>query len=194
MHHYRALQNWNRWLAHTEGQRLMSAEKKALSHLLKKHLGRYALLIGVPQQNALLQSTNIIRHALITPINDHHFNEYTIESHFYELPIQTGAVDLVLLTHAHEFVDNPQQLFLEACRIIKPEGLIVICGFNPYHFRHFKTFKEAGQFIAAHDIKRWPELADFVLEEKHYVTGRKFHFLPFMGEIYILLARAKVIP
>ena len=43
-----------------------------------------------------------------------------------------GSIDLVILPHILECIDNPRQLLAEACRIIKPEGHIIICGFNPH--------------------------------------------------------------
>src|SRR5690606_5823540 len=97
-----------------------------------RHFGKHAVLIGVPHQYELLKSTAIPCHSLITPIISHAHEHGLIEGDLHELPILTGSIDLVLLPHTLEFVDNPRQLLSEACRIIKPEGLIVVSGFNPY--------------------------------------------------------------
>src|SRR3990167_9454605 len=211
MHHQRALQNWNKWLTHHAGKRLLAKEKELLAALLKKHYGKHALLIGVPQQSELLQTSHLTYHTIMTPLHDHANTHYEIESRFNELPIQTGVIDLVLLAHTHEFVDNPQQIFLEACRVVKPAGLIAIFGFNPYSFYRLKKIPAMGQLTTSHQIKRWLELADFALEQKRFAFFRfPFHqstnrvirllnqlingCLPNMGDLYLLIARAKIAP
>jgi len=143
-----------------------------------------------------------------------------IEGDFHELPISTGSIDLVMLPHTLEFIDNPRQLLSEACRIIKPEGLIVISGFNPYSAwglrklmtTHKKSIPWGANFIHSHKVKSWLHLADFELE-KHQLFlytppinqpkfYKKLHFLeyighkcfPLFGGVYVLIARAKVVP
>ncbi|TAK77109.1 MAG: SAM-dependent methyltransferase [Gammaproteobacteria bacterium] len=219
-HGYRTLQHWNHWLAHEFlGHNLLESEQQLLSRLLNNHFGKQAVLLGVPQQYALLNTTPVVCHSLLTPIIHNEKNSHYIEGDFHELPILTGSMDLVLLPHTLEFVDHPRQLLSEACRIVKPEGLIVITGFNPYSawgvkkiWSKHKISPSSGHFLQASHLKRWLQLADFALEKQKYTLFRppinhptlyqKLHFLesigsmclPFLGGVYILLARAKVIP
>lgn len=219
-HGYRILQHWNQWLAQQFlGKSLLEAEQQLLLRLLEKHYGKHALLIGVPHQYNLLKSTNIPCHSLISPlINKEKLNGY-IEGDFHELPILTGSIDLVMLPHTLEFVDNPRQLLAEACRIVKPEGLIAVSGFNPYSawgFRKILTKHKiapwSGNFIHPHRIKGWLRLADFEMEKQESslfrppVTHESLYkklgflekigsqFLSLLGGAYVLVARAKVIP
>jgi SAM-dependent methyltransferase len=122
-----------------------------------------------------------------------------------------------MLPHTLEFVDNPRQLLSEACRIIKPEGLIAISGFNPvspWGFRKLitrnnKQMPWGANFIHAQKIKNWLRLSDFAMEKHEYTLftlpinhpglHKKLHFLeklriPVLGGAYVLIARAKVIP
>jgi hypothetical protein len=221
-HSYRSLQHWNQWLAHQFlGNSLLTEEQHLLSRILNKHFGKQVLLIGVPQQNQLLQSTSIPCHTLISPIpQKEKKNNYSfIESDFHELPILTGSIDLLMLPHTLEFVDNPRQLLLEACRVIKSEGLIMICGFNPYSawgirraLAKHKVAPWSGNFIHSRKVKSWLHLTDFEMENQNSLMFRpptshqgfyhKLHFLeqigskcfPIFGGVYVLLARAKVIP
>lgn len=219
-HSFRTLQHWNQWLTqHFLGDSLLSAEKQALSNLLTKHYGKHALLIGVPHQLELLNATKIPCHSLLTPLVSNDNIPGYIEGDFHELPILTGSIDLVLIPHTLEFVDNPRQLLAEACRIIKPEGLIVITGFNPYsawglrkQFTKHKSAPWNGNFITAGKIKRWLQLADFVIEKQKSMLYRppltrkniykKLDILerignkclPTMGGEYAIVARAKVVP
>lgn len=218
MHGYKSFQQWNQWLTqHELGESLIRAEKELLSGLLQSHFGKHALLIGVPQQNELLSATRIPCHSMLGPLlNKENVGAY-IEGDLHELPVLTGGVDLVMLPHTLEFVDNPRQLLAEACRIIKPEGLIVICGFNPLSAWGIqkKLFQKKapwqGDFIHAHQIKNWLRLAEFDVERQsstlfrppvaHPKLYQKLHILekvgqlfPVLGGVYIILARAKVIP
>lgn len=217
---YKILQHWNQWLAQQFlGNSLIEAEQQILSKLLKKHFGKHALLVGVPHQIELLHSSTIPCHTLISPFAHHENHANFIESDFHELPIMTGSIDLVMLPHTLEFVDNPRQLLSEACRIVKPEGLIAICAFNPYSLWGLKKLMTkthsapwTGNSIQAYKLKNWLRLADFELEEQRSIlfrppwnnrkTFKRLHFLEWMGShclpafggINVLLARAKVIP
>ena len=219
-HSYRTLHQWDLWLRQTFlGDSLLKVEKKLLTQLLTHHFGKHALLIGVPHQYLLLNSAVISMHSLVSPLALHENNINYIESSFRELPILTGSVDLVLLPHTLEYTDNPRQLLAEACRIIKPEGLIGICGFNPYSTWGLRKFMLKNQhipwasnFIHARHIKSWLQLADFKMEKQLYTLYRppilnqhfyeKLYFIEKMGKklcsmlggVYIILARAKVLP
>jgi SAM-dependent methyltransferase len=216
----RTLKHWNQWLTQQFlGSGLLAAEHKMLTRLLCHHFGKYALLIGVPHQVDLLSTSQLPSRFLVSPMAHHARISGLIESDFHELPIMTGSIDLVLLPHTLEFIDNPRQLLAEACRIVKPEGLIAICGFNPYGMWSMKKIlkknKEvpwSSRRIPANKIKNWLHLADFQLEKQKCFLFRppinqktiygKLHFLeqfgkycyPSFGSVYIVLARAKVAP
>ena len=221
-HGYRTLQHWDQWFAHQFlGGSLLAEEQHLLSRILNKHYGKHVLLIGVPHQRQLLNATSIPCHTLISPIAQKEKNtSYRfIESDFHELPVLTGSIDLVMLPHTLEFMDNPRQLLSEACRVIKSEGLIMVCGFNPYSawgikkaLTKHKTAPWSGNFMHAPKVKSWLRLADFEMEKQqslmfrppiaHESVYHKLHFLehignkcfPYFGGVYVLLARAKVIP
>lgn len=219
-HGYHTLQHWNHWLAHHAlGHRLLAAEKQQLSSMLTRHFGKHTLLLGVPNQADLLKATTIPYHSVLSPLAHKEKLEYYIEGDFQELPLLTGSIDLVMLPHTLEFVSNPRQLLAEACRVIKPEGLIMICGFNPQSlwgikklFKRSKSVPWSGNFIWPQLVKKWVQLADFEMEKQTSIMFRppfnhaalydKLGILESVGRncfssfggVYILLARAKVIP
>ncbi|OGT44492.1 MAG: hypothetical protein A3F42_01580 [Gammaproteobacteria bacterium RIFCSPHIGHO2_12_FULL_37_34] len=219
-HGYHTLQQWNQWLTYQFlGQELLRVEQHSISMLLSKCLGKHALTIGVPHQAALLKTTKIPCQSLISPLVMHENSFDYIEGDFHDLPIATGSIDLVLLPHTLEFTDKPRKLLSDACRIVKPEGLIIIYGFNPYStwgIRRALTKNNrapwSANFIHLYKIKNWLRLADFALEQEksmmflpplnYEFIYRKFHFLETIGRtclaavggVYALVARAKVIP
>lgn len=219
-HGYRTLQHWNRWLAQNFlGSDLLENESQLLTQLLDRHFGKHALLIGVSHQAELLKSIQIPCHTLLSPLIVPHHEPGYVEADLHELPILTGSVDLVMLPHTLEFVSNPRQLLAEACRVVKPEGLIVILGFNPYSAWGLKKYLQKhlsmpwmGNFIHSYKVKNWLRLADFELEKQtslmfrppvnHLSWYQRLHFLerlgnacfPILGGVYVLVARAKMIP
>jgi len=210
-HSYRTLQHWNQWLTHQFlGTALLNAEQQILSTLLDKHYGKHALLIGVPGQQSLLKACATTYQSLMSPIHHHEHLTY-IESDLHDLPILTGSIDLVILPHTLEYVDNPRQLLSEACRVIKPEGLIVILGFNPYSAWGWQK-KKVCNLIQRQHIRNWLKLAEFALEKQTSYLYRppinsenvyqKLACLeriggtlyPVLAGAYAVVARAKVIP
>ncbi|MBA3660556.1 MAG: class I SAM-dependent methyltransferase [Gammaproteobacteria bacterium] len=229
-HGYYALQHFNQWLLRDFlGARVIDAEKQRLTVMLDHHYGKHALLIGVPKERDLLHATHLPCNTLMSPFFSQEPHILSVESGLQELPIYSGSIDLVLLPHTLEFLDNPRQLLAEACRIVKPEGLLVIAGFNPISMwgikkmlvnkfaakgprKHHNSMPWNGNFIKASDVIRWLKLSDFIIEQHQTVLFRppttheplfqKLKFLesfgricfPRWGAIYLLVARAKVIP
>lgn len=218
-HGYHTLQNWNQWL-HRDvlGNNLLDVEQKFLQSLLDKHFGKHVVLLGVPQQRFLLSSSILPAQTLISPLAHREEVPGEIEANFKDIPVLSGTVDLVLVPHTLEFVDNPRHLLSEACRIVKPEGLIVVLGFNPISMwglkrvltRH-KVAPWTGNFISAQQVKSWLGLFDFELEKQKATMHRppvgnglfkKLAFMetvgrmicPIFGGVYVMVARAKVIP
>jgi SAM-dependent methyltransferase len=218
---FRKIQQWDHWLGSFPGQSILDTEKKMLPQILTNYYGNQILLIGTPRQQAIIKSSSIPNRIILSPMfNDSKHNSIQcVESDLHELPIASGSVDLVVLPHILEYLDNPRQLFSEACRIVKPEGHIIICGFNPSSLWGLKKLWAnaskipwSGSFIQTSLIKKWLGLADFKLKKQMTIFHRPpvayekiFNNLKFLewlgtkchspfGGIYILIAQAKVIP
>ncbi len=223
MKSYHAIRQWNHWTQAFLGVELLEIEKRLLSKLLLQSYSKHAVLIGVPGQNSLLQNSSTSSQLLITPLRSKKDNNIQfIEGDWNELPFYSGSVDLVILPHSLEHIDNPHQALAEACRIVKPEGSIIIFGFNPYSLWGMQALLEkkkgsdniagGGNFLSANLLKKWLTLADFELVKHRSLLfrppianpktfqnlrviewiGEKF-FLP-LGGVYMLMAKAKVIP
>jgi len=218
---YRKIQKWDQWLEQFPGRGVLAAESQFLHHLLSQFYGNQTLLIGTPHQYTLLKSSIMPNQLLLGPLLTHNSVKHhrSIESELHDLPIASGSLDLVLVPHILEYLDNPQQLLSEACRIVKPEGHIIVCGFNPYSLWGIKKWFSrdtdipwTGSFIQPSTIKKWLQLADFKLVTQSMVlfrppvqketTFKKLKFLEWLGRkcfrpfggVYILVAQAKVVP
>jgi len=228
---HRTIQQWDHWLSQPLGQSILATEQQLLRPLLRDYYGKHTLLIGVPQQQSLLTISTTMHQVLLSPLlnpllnnchqnnhqNSHHI--HYIESKLYELPIAPGSVDIVILPHILECVDNPHRLLTEACRSVKPEGHIIICGFNPYSLWGLKklwmppkTIPWSAHFIPPNKIKKWLALTDFIVVKQRMMLYRPplnqqrlYHKLAFLewlgnklyapfGGVYVLIGQAKVVP
>ena len=126
-HGSHTLQHWNQWLSQQFlGKYILETESHQFNQLLKRHFGKHAILMGVPNQHDLLHATKIPCQSLVTPLMPHEKSAGFIEGDFHELPIQSGSMDLVMLPHTWNLWIIREQYFLKLACIIKPEGLIVI--------------------------------------------------------------------
>ena len=87
-----------------------------------------------------------------------------------QLPIETQSLDLVALPHALEFSPNPHQLLREVERVLRPEGKLLLTGFNPLSFWGLRrslggrqSYPWNGQFLRLVRIKDWLSLLGFEL-------------------------------
>lgn len=216
---YRRIYQWDQWLAKSLGSRLLEAERQFLPTLLSDFYGKQAVLIGVPHQQNLLKFSAIPRQVLVSPLIHKQRTIPFIEAEFSELPIASASIDLVLLPHTLEFIDNPRQLLSEACRIVKPEGYLIIFGFNPCSLwglnKKWQKHPEipwTGNFTYLSTLKKWLALAEFELVKHEKLLFRpplqkeslydKLKLLEWIGShcwtpfggVYMLMTKAKVIP
>lgn len=85
------------------------------------------------------------------------------------LPIATESLDLVALPHALEFSPHPHQLLRECERVLRPEGRLLVSGFNPlslWGLRRLLSGRDGdypwhGRFIHLSRIKDWLALLGF---------------------------------
>lgn len=210
-HSHRSLQQWNHWLTQPLGGRLLEAEKNMLPSLLNQYYGKHAMLIGVPNQTPLITQNHMAHQMVLSPLIDKTHSLRLIESELYELPVASSSIDLVLLPHTLEHIDNPHKLLSEACRIVKMEGLIIIFGFNPFSLWGVKKklnppkkIPWLGNFLSAGLVKKWLALADFELikQDKNPGLYKQSRFMEWLGRkfwgsfggVYLLIAQAKGIP
>lgn len=97
------------------------------------------------------------------------------------LSIASQSLDLVALPHLVEFSPHPHQLLREVERVLRPEGRVLITGFNPFSMwgvRRLFSSKEAGwpwygRFIHLARLKDWLALLGFDI-----VGGRMACYAP----------------
>jgi SAM-dependent methyltransferase len=125
--------------------------------------GFNALQLGSPEQDFLRGSRMPLR------FNAGNQSGNAVRLICDELPFACDSLDLVLLPHVLEFADSPHRIIREVERVLRPEGSLIISGFNPYSLwglhRALNKKKQGypwhGHFIGLPRLKDWLALLGF---------------------------------
>ena len=112
------------WLATPPSQHLLAREQAYFDNAVADIFGYHALQLGMEELD-LLRASRI-------PLRVHVGRGATtgLRADFRDLPIESNSVDLMVLPHTLEFSDHPHQIVREVARALRPEGQVVIAGFN----------------------------------------------------------------
>jgi SAM-dependent methyltransferase len=199
------------WLATPVGRYLLSREQAYCDRVLADIFGYHALQIGLPE-SPLLRASRITTRCTLDLEEP---AQVLADPHW--LPFSENSFDLVVLPHALEFTDEPHQLLREVYRVIRPEGQLLITGFNPLslfgvkrYFGREQTMPWNGNFISLYRVKDWLALLGFEVSGGRldaYVPPfhqekwlRRFEFFekagdrwwPIAGGVYFLRATKRV--
>ena len=136
------------WLATPPGQYLLAWEQAQVDREVADVFGFHALQLGLPQQDALranrmphrwmAHDTLWVPEPLQAPQLEHGLTTLSpqparvaLHCDFDALPLANQSVDLVVLPHALELARDPHLTLREVERVLRPEGRLVITGFNP---------------------------------------------------------------
>ncbi len=126
---------WASWLQSPPGRYLLAWEQAALDHAVVDVFGYHALQCGTPSHDFL--RSNRMPHRVVAStgvepglVAGHGHSLLTIDQ-FEELPFATQSLDLVVLPHVLEMTADPHQVLREVDRVLRPEGRMIVTGFNP---------------------------------------------------------------
>jgi SAM-dependent methyltransferase len=194
------------WLQSPPGRYLLAWEQSQLDHAVADVFGFHALQLGLPELEAL--RTNRMPHrwvasdsmrepatlalpavddALSTLLPDGPASALLCD--FDALPFPSDSLDLVVLPHALELARDPHDTLREVERVLRPEGRVVIVGFNPAslwglrqqagHWRQRLGLgraplylPSAGGFIGHGRVRDWLRLLGFEVERGRFCCWR----------------------
>lgn len=157
------------WFVTPQGQYVMAREQGFFDETVSDIFGFNALQLGLPQHN-LLRGSRIPLH-----IKAGKEPGVKLWLEAMELPFETGSMDLVLLPHTLEFSSHPHEILREVDRILRPEGSVIISGFNPLSLWGMRRmlgkktdYPWCGNFISVPRMKDWLALLRFEVEAAHF--------------------------
>lgn len=178
-------ENQQYWLNGALGEYLKSEEQALYDAAVADLFGFKALQYGMLELD--LQRESRIPYRLKAGISSGNFQA---ESPF--LPLPADSLDLLLLPHALDFSDFPQQTLREAERVLVPEGYVVLTGVNPLSLWGLRRFLQrksncsnrqnlwAGQSFGILRIKDWLNLLGFEIVSTHFSCYR----IPVQNQIW----------
>ncbi|MFZ9406813.1 MAG: class I SAM-dependent methyltransferase [Burkholderiaceae bacterium] len=201
------------------GHELAQWEQAQFDGLLADMFGFHAVQLGLAQWPTL--RTNRMPYALVVEHGGEDLpadlkNALLVDD-FLSLPFADDSLDLVVAPHAFEHSADPRQVLREIHRVLRPEGRLVMSGFNPVslwgaqRMLGWRDLQETdGPWVSLPRLKDWFALLG--LECQHTRHGvyrpclrterwlRRTRFLeragdrwwPICGAVYIAVAVKRV--
>jgi SAM-dependent methyltransferase len=117
------------WLDSPLGGALLEQERAAVGEALECVFGVQCLQVGTwGEPNSFLELARTQRRALVSARGD---VPAGIRAQPSLLPVQSDSIDALLLPHTLEFEERPHEVLREAQRVLRPEGCLLILGFEP---------------------------------------------------------------
>lgn len=162
------------WLASAPGRYLFTHEQAYFDDAVADIFGYHALQLGLEQVD-LLRASRIPLRVCAGPRG-----AVGLRADFRDLPVESNSVDLMVLPHTLEFTEHPHQVMREVARVLRPEGHVIISGFNPLSLwglrRNVSTHRDfpwTGRFIHLPRVKDW-----FALVGLEIVAGSMACYVP----------------
>jgi SAM-dependent methyltransferase len=200
------------WLASAKGAYVLDWERAQIDSAVEDVFGYNALQIGLPEIDFLRANRMALRFSAGLAAN------CSLRADPRHLPLAAQSVDLVVLPHVLEFDPDPHQILREAERVLRPEGQIVIAGFNPVSLWGLKRrlwgkrteYPWCGDFIGLLRLRDWLKLLGFELNGGRFgryappvnqpVWLQRFAFMekagdrwwPICGGVYVVRAIKRV--
>jgi SAM-dependent methyltransferase len=151
------------WFDQPLGEYLLERERAWLDALVPNIFGYHAIQLGLAQFD-LLRESRIAHRAIVSSTKAGTPN---VLANFHELPFNEQSIDLCVMPHVLEFAENPHEILRAVDRVMRPEGRILIIGFNPWSLfgvrRLFSSegYPWQGQFVSLVRMKDWLQLLGF---------------------------------
>lgn len=151
------------WFSAPLGQYLLEKEREYLDGVTPDIFGFHALQLGLPEHD-LLRESRIVHRMRIAATGD-----VSVRARGHELPLETQSIDLALLPHVLEFSEDPHAVIREIDRVMRPEGRLVLLGFNPWSLWGLRStlgtgrdqYPWNGRFVSLLRVKDWLSLLGF---------------------------------
>lgn len=151
------------WFETPLGEYLLDREQAYFDSAVADVFGFYAVQVGLPYIDFLRNSR--------IPKRIHCGSRHpaTVLADPMFLPFESQSIDLLIMPHVLEYTDHPHQVLREAERVLRPEGRLILSGFNPRSLWGLaqmlrgaeKGFPWNGHFLNISRIKDWLALLGF---------------------------------
>ena len=204
--------SFSQWCTTPLGRYALDWERDQFDNAVEDVFGFRAMQVGLPELDFLRRNRIPHRFSLALEAGA------AVAADPLQLPVASQSLDLVALPHALESHLDPHALLREAERVLRPEGQVVISGFNNaslWGLRRWFARRDAGspwdaRFIGLLRLKDWLQLLSFELNGGRFgcyapplanpVWRQRFAFMdragarwwPILGGMYVVRAVKRV--
>lgn len=160
----------SRWMRSPAGADLLRTEIERVQAVVGNLFGYHCLQVGDLAGEDLLCTSRILGRIVVDIDGGALRSPYPLVSGAAtSLPIESHAVDVVVLPHVLEFESHPHDALREAFRVLVPEGSLLVLGFNPVSvigLRRVFRYRAAdapwcGTYFGAGRLRDWLALLGF---------------------------------
>jgi SAM-dependent methyltransferase len=112
------------WLATQPGAHLLEWERSQFDGATEDVFGFRAAQVGLPEIDFLRANRIPYRFSISLEHGG------TVAADALQMPLAPQSIDLLVLPHVLEFHTHPHEVLREAARVLRPEGQLVLSGFN----------------------------------------------------------------
>jgi SAM-dependent methyltransferase len=166
------------WLDTPLGRRVVDLERDLMHDALADVFGFELLQVGAWGRGTELSATARTQNRRwIAPDAT---GPGALRAQYDALPIASGSVEAVVLPHTLEYAPRPHELLREVDRVLRGEGQVLICGFNPHGPWGIRHRASGGRFPPSADrlmsegrLRDWLRLLGFEV-----ASTRRYLFAP----------------
>jgi SAM-dependent methyltransferase len=152
------------WWQTKTGAYLLKQERAVLGEALPLLFGYYLLQSGCWAEPGALLESSTIRSKLVVGACGQAGSSIAGDPGY--LPFASDSMDVVLLPHTLERVDEPEKVLREAERVLHGEGHVVVLGFHPFGPWGLHRYVGArppwsGRFLSLWRLKIWLHVLGF---------------------------------
>lgn len=158
------------WLDTPQGRYVMTWEQEKIDAVIDDLFGYNALQLGLPQMR-LLDRNRIPLRQIVGPSGG-----VDVACDFREMPFSANSIDLAVMPHVLEFHEDPHQILREVERVLRPDGQLVMTGFNPISLWGLRrklssrprVFPFSGSYLSVARLKDWLQLLNFEADRGNF--------------------------
>ena len=148
------------WFASDFGRLALAQERRCCKNMTRDVFGFYALQMGMP-----MPPPRGARNHAVVGVG----GECTIVADWTALPFATESADFILLAHALESSRAPHAVLRESIRVLRPQGRLLIVGFNPWSLLGMQTAAPwRRRWLSLGRLKDWLALLDMSVAEGRF--------------------------
>ncbi|KAA3631542.1 MAG: methyltransferase domain-containing protein [Proteobacteria bacterium] len=217
MNELNRLERFDSWLEADPGRHLAALEAREIGRLLPARYFPVAVQFGALGADALDAVHAGRKFRVASPGG--RTGDGAVASDFHALPFGQRSIDLALLPHTLDMVDDPHALLRELTQAMVPDGHILISGFQPYSLWGLRKWLRlpreqapwSGHFFSTYRIQDWLSLMGFAIrggkmlmyrpplvqqklfERLRFMEKAGDRWWPMLGGVYIIHAQLETL-